>query len=147
MEKKQYTGLILVSGVDTPGITQRLFEALSPFSISIIDIEQVVIRDRLILLDGWSKTYAMTGWRLGYAVWPKSLVADVTRLCINDHSCVNASAQYAGLAALTGPQDAVAEMMVAFDQRRQLIVQALNRKPSVSSGCRRQSSGWPGRGY
>jgi aspartate aminotransferase len=90
------------------------------------------IRDRLIMLDGWSKTYAMTGWRLGYAVWPKSLVADVTRLCINDHSCVNASAQYAGLAALTGPQDAVVEMMVAFNQRRQLIVQALNSLPGVS---------------
>ena len=89
------------------------------------------IRDRLIMLDGWSKTYAMTGWRLGYAVWPESLVADVTRLCINDHSCVNASAQFAGLAALTGPQDAVAEMMVAFNQRRKLIVEALNSLPGV----------------
>ena len=89
------------------------------------------IRDRLILLDGWSKTYAMTGWRLGFAVWPKSLVSEVTRLCINDHYCVNASAQYAGLAALTGPQDAVAEMMVAFNQRRTLIVDALNSLPGV----------------
>ena len=89
------------------------------------------IRDRLIMLDGWSKTYAMTGWRLGYAVWPESLVADVTRLSINDHSCVNASAQFAGLAALTGPQDAVAEMMVAFNQRRSLIVEALNSLPGV----------------
>ena len=89
------------------------------------------IRDRLIMLDGWSKTYAMTGWRLGYAVWPESLVADVTRLCINDHSCVNASAQFAGLAALIGPQDAVAEMMVAFNQRRSLIVEALNSLPGV----------------
>lgn len=89
------------------------------------------IRDRLIVLDGWSKTYAMTGWRLGFAVWPKSLVADVTRLCINDHSCVNAAAQFAGLAALTGPQDAVAEMMVAFNHRRALIVDALNSLPGV----------------
>ena len=89
------------------------------------------IRDRLIVLDGWSKTYAMTGWRLGFAVWPKSLVADVTRLCINDHSCVNAAAQFAGLAALTGPQDAVAEMMVAFNHRRTLIVDALNSLPGV----------------
>jgi aspartate/methionine/tyrosine aminotransferase len=89
------------------------------------------IRDRLIMLDGWSKTYAMTGWRLGYAVWPESLVPHVTRLCINDHSCVNASAQFAGLAALTGPQDAVAEMMVAFNQRRTLIVDALNSLPGV----------------
>lgn len=89
------------------------------------------IRDRLIVLDGWSKTYAMTGWRLGYAVWPDTAVGHATRLAINDHSCVNAAAQYAGLAALTGPQDAVAEMMVAFDARRALIVEALNSLPGV----------------
>src|SRR6267142_1280909 len=56
------------------------------------------IRDRLILLDGWSKTYAMTGWRLGYSVWPKDLIGPATKLAINCHSCVNASAQFAGLA-------------------------------------------------
>lgn len=89
------------------------------------------LRDRLILLDGWSKTYAMTGWRLGYAVWPKSLVETVTRLCINDHSCVNAAAQYAGLAALTGPQDAVADMVAEFDTRRRSIVDALNDLPGM----------------
>lgn len=90
------------------------------------------IRDRLILLDGWSKTYAMTGWRLGYAVWPEAAVDQVTRLCINDHSCVNAAAQYAGLAALTGPQDAVEEMVAQFDARRQVIVEALNGLPGVT---------------
>ena len=90
------------------------------------------IRDRLILLDGWSKTYAMTGWRLGYAVWPEAAVEHVTRLCINDHSCVNASAQYAGLAALQGPQDAVEEMVAQFDARRKVIVEALNGLPGVS---------------
>jgi aspartate aminotransferase len=89
------------------------------------------IRDRLIMLDGWSKTYAMTGWRLGYAVWPDAAVDHVSRLAINDHSCVNASAQYAGLAALTGSQQAVADMMVAFDHRRALIVEALNSLPDV----------------
>lgn len=89
------------------------------------------IRDRLIVLDGWSKTYAMTGWRLGYAVWPDQLVDQVTRLCINDHSCVNASAQFAGLAALTGPKDAVHEMVAAFDRRRQVIVAGLNDLPGV----------------
>ncbi|MBE0454653.1 pyridoxal phosphate-dependent aminotransferase [Roseovarius autotrophicus] len=89
------------------------------------------IRDRLIVLDGWSKTYAMTGWRLGYAVWPDAAVGHATRLCINDHSCVNAAAQYAGLAALTGPQDAVADMMAAFDARRRLIVKALNSLPGM----------------
>lgn len=87
------------------------------------------IRDRLIMLDGWSKTYAMTGWRLGYAVWPDAAVDHVTRLCINDHSCVNASAQYAGLAALTGPQDEARAMVAAFDKRREVIVRALNGLP------------------
>lgn len=89
------------------------------------------IRDRLIVLDGWSKTYAMTGWRLGYAVWPAAAVAHAVRLCINDHSCVNAAAQHAGLAALTGPQDAVAAMMAAFDARRRLIVAALDSLPGM----------------
>lgn len=92
--------------------------------VSLLQYPQ--IRDRLIVLDGWSKTYAMTGWRLGFAVWPASCVDHVTRLCINDHSCVNAAAQYAGLAALTGPQDAVDEMRMAFDQRRKAIVSMLN---------------------
>jgi len=89
------------------------------------------IRDRLIMLDGWSKTYAMTGWRLGYAVWPDDAVDAATRLAINDHSCVNAAAQHAGLAALTGPQDAVQAMMAAFDARRALIVEELNALPGV----------------
>jgi aspartate/methionine/tyrosine aminotransferase len=89
------------------------------------------IRDRLIMLDGWSKTYAMTGWRLGYAVWPDSAVDHVTRLCINDHSCVNAAAQFAGLAALTGPQDEARAMVAAFDARRAVIVDALNALPGV----------------
>ncbi len=90
------------------------------------------IRDRLIMLDGWSKTYAMTGWRLGYAVWPDSAVEHVTRLCINDHSCVNAPTQFAGIAALDGPQDAVDEMMVQFDHRRKIIVEGLNELPGVT---------------
>ena len=87
------------------------------------------IRNRLIMLDGWSKTYAMTGWRLGYAVWPEALVEHATRLCINDHSCVNAATQYAGIAALTGPQTAVHEMVAAFDERRRVIVSELNQIP------------------
>ena len=87
------------------------------------------IRDRLIMLDGWSKSYAMTGWRLGYAVWPDSAVEHVTRLCINDHSCVNAATQYAGIAALEGPQDAVRDMVARFDARRRVIVRELNALP------------------
>ena len=87
------------------------------------------IRNRLILLDGWSKTYAMTGWRMGYSVWPESLIEQATRLAVNCHSCVNASAQYAGLAALQGPQDSVIDMVAAFDQRRKVIVERLNELP------------------
>lgn len=89
------------------------------------------IADRVILLDGWSKTYAMTGWRLGYGVWPQELVEFAERMAINNHSCVNASAQYAGIAALEGPQDCVDEMMAAFQRRRGLIVELLNGLPGL----------------
>ncbi|MCR9220933.1 MAG: pyridoxal phosphate-dependent aminotransferase [Alphaproteobacteria bacterium] len=84
-----------------------------------------------IMLDGWSKRYAMTGWRLGYAVWPEALVEPVVRLCVNDHSCVNAPTQYAGIAALEGPQDAADAMVAAFDARRRLVVERLNALPGV----------------
>ena len=87
------------------------------------------IADRLILLDGWSKTYAMTGWRLGWGVWPGELAEHATRLAINVNSCVNAPTQYAGIAALDGPQDAVASMVEAFDRRRGVIVERLNALP------------------
>jgi len=90
------------------------------------------LRDRLILLNGWSKTYAMTGWRLGYAVWPGKLFDYARKLAVNLHSCVNAPAQYAGIAALTGPQDAVKEMVAEFDRRRRVVVDGLNRLPGVS---------------
>ena len=87
------------------------------------------IADRLILLDGWSKTYAMTGWRLGWAVWPAELAPIATRLAINIHSCVNAATQIAGIEALTGPQDMVDDMVRAFDQRRGVIIERLNALP------------------
>ena len=87
------------------------------------------LRDRLILLDGWSKTYAMTGWRMGYSLWPDSLIEKATRLCINCHSCVNAVAQQAGIEALKGPQDTVSAMVAAFDERRKVVVEELNAIP------------------
>ena len=90
------------------------------------------IQDRLIVLDGWSKTYAMTGWRLGMSVWPKDVIGHAEKLAVNCHSCVNAPTQFAGLAALTGPQDAVHEMVAAFDGRRRVIVDALNGLDGVS---------------
>ena len=90
------------------------------------------IRDRLILLNGWSKTYAMTGWRLGYAVWPGKLYDHARKLAVNLHSCVNAAAQHAGLAALKGPQDEVHKMVSEFDRRRAAVIAGLNRLPGVS---------------
>ena len=95
--------------------------------VSMLEYEN--LRDRVIMLDGWSKTYAMTGWRLGYAVWPDALVDHATRLAINCHSCVNAPTQYAGIAALEGSQDAVDTMVSAFDERRRVIVSELNQVP------------------
>ena len=91
------------------------------------------IRDRLILLDGWSKTYAMTGWRMGYSVWPKPLYDAARKLAVNSFSCVNASAQYAGLEALTGPQDEVYKMVAEFDRRRKVVVEGLNKLPNISA--------------
>src|SRR4051812_46022021 len=90
------------------------------------------IRDRLILLNGWSKTYAMTGWRLGYAVWPGKLNDYARKLAVNLYSCVNAPTQFAGLAALTGPQDAAVKMVAEFDKRRKVVVEGLNSLPGVS---------------
>ncbi len=90
------------------------------------------IRDRLILLNGWSKTYAMTGWRMGYSVWPQALYENIRKLAVNAWSCVNAPSQYAALAALTGPQDAVHHMVAEFDKRRKVVVNELNKLPGIS---------------
>ena len=90
------------------------------------------LTNRLILLDGWSKTYAMTGWRLGYSVWPEKVAPHAEKLCVNIHSCVNSSAQFAGIAALTGNQSPVKAMVSAFDERRTVIVNELNRIPGFS---------------
>lgn len=90
------------------------------------------IRDRLILLNGWSKTYAMTGWRMGYSVWPDGLYENARKLAVNAWSCVNAPAQFAAIEALEGPQDAVSIMVSEFDARRRLVVELLNRIEGVN---------------
>ena len=90
------------------------------------------LRERVILLDGWSKTFAMTGWRLGYGVWPKALVEHAERLQINSNSCASAPVQRAGIAALRGPQEPVEEMRRAFDERRKAIVAGLRELPGFS---------------
>ncbi|MEP2945608.1 MAG: pyridoxal phosphate-dependent aminotransferase [Lentilitoribacter sp.] len=90
------------------------------------------IRDRLIVLNGWSKTWAMTGWRMGWSIWPDGLIELVRKLAVNCWSCVNAPSQFAGIAAIDGPQDDVAQMMKAFDQRRTRVVELANALPNVS---------------
>ena len=95
------------------------------------------IRERLIVLNGWSKTWAMTGWRMGWSIWPNSaesgrLYDKVRKLAVNCWSCVNAPTQYAGIAAIDGPQDEVEAMMRAFDRRREVVVEGLNSLPGVT---------------
>ncbi len=97
--------------------------------VSLLSYPQ--IRDRLIVLDGWSKTYAMTGWRVGYGIWPEALFRYAEKLAVNSYSCVNAPTQYAALEALEGPQDAVTDMVEAFDARRKLMVRELNAIPGI----------------
>ena len=98
--------------------------------VSLLDYPE--IRNRLILLNGWSKTYAMTGWRLGYSIWPRTILPFAERLAINSYSCPNAATQHAGIAALDGPQEAVQKMVAAFDARRSILVELLNKLPGVS---------------
>ncbi|MVA95749.1 aminotransferase class I/II-fold pyridoxal phosphate-dependent enzyme [Nitratireductor sp. CAU 1489] len=90
------------------------------------------IRDRLIVLNGWSKTWAMTGWRMGWSIWPERLYDKVRKLAVNCWSCVNAPSQHAGIAAIDGPQDEVETMLRAFDRRRRVIVEGLNGLPGIS---------------
>lgn len=90
------------------------------------------IRDRLVVLNGWSKTWAMTGWRMGWSVWPDLLYDKVRKLAVNCWSCVNAPSQFAGIAAIDGPQDEVNTMMTAFDQRRKLVVTRMNEIEGVT---------------
>jgi aspartate/methionine/tyrosine aminotransferase len=95
------------------------------------------LAERTIVLDGFSKTYAMTGWRLGYAILPEPLVTPFSRLIVNSVSCTNAATQWAGVEALTGPQSSVDQMVAEFKARRNLIVDGLNAIPGIT--CLRPS--------
>jgi len=90
------------------------------------------IAERTIILDGFSKTYAMTGWRLGYGAMPLDLVPHINKLMVNSNSCTSMAVQRAGIEALTGPQDEVKAMIAAFQRRRDLIVDGLNAIPGIS---------------
>jgi|ERR1022692_960560 aspartate/methionine/tyrosine aminotransferase len=97
---------------------------------SVLDVDGMA--DRTILLDGWSKTFAMTGWRLGFGVFPPALVEPITRLVINSVSCTSAFSQYAAAAALQGPWEPVDQMVAEFRRRRDVIVAGLNDIPGVT---------------
>jgi aspartate/methionine/tyrosine aminotransferase len=97
---------------------------------SVLDVEGMA--DRTVLLDGWSKTWAMTGWRLGFGVFPPDLVEPVTRLVINSVSCTSAFSQHAAIAALTGPWGPIEEMNAEFARRRDVIVDGLNAIDGIS---------------
>lgn len=101
---------------------QIMYDGYKPFSIASVPGMQ----ERTIILDGFSKTYAMTGWRLGYGVMPEELAKNVTRLQINSTSCTASFSQIAAIEALTGPRDEVRAMLVEFEKRRNLIVERLN---------------------
>ncbi len=89
------------------------------------------LNDRLIVLNGWSKTYAMTGWRIGYGIWPARLIDYADRLAVNFHSCVNAPTQHAAIAALQGDQSCVDEMLTAFKRRGAQITRLLNQSEGI----------------
>ena len=101
-----------------------------PEHASVLDVDGMA--DRTILLDGWSKTFAMTGWRLGFGVFPPALVEPITRLTINSVSCTSAFSQYAAIAALEGPWQPVDDMVAEFRRRRDIIVAGLNDIPGIS---------------
>ena len=90
------------------------------------------IKDRLIVLDGWSKTFCMTGWRLGWSVWPNKLIDHVNKLCVNDHSCPSAVSQYAGIEALKGPKDEIIKIKNEFEKRRNFLFKAINNLNNIS---------------
>ncbi|HZY66585.1 MAG TPA: pyridoxal phosphate-dependent aminotransferase [Rubrobacteraceae bacterium] len=135
LTKEDLAGLaeILRGRPDVFVLSDEIYSRLlyeTPFS-SIAPRPEMGPENRTIILDGFSKTYAMTGWRLGYGVMPASMAEQITRLQVNSNSCTNAATQYAGLEALNGPQDSVKEMLEEFRARRDLIVAGLNDLPGI----------------
>ena len=88
--------------------------------------------DRLIIVDGWSKTYCMTGWRLGWSVWPSKLIEYANKLCVNNHSCPTSISQYAGLEAITGPQLELDKIVAEFQKRKEYLHNEINKLPNIS---------------
>ena len=88
--------------------------------------------DRLIVLDGWSKTYCMTGWRLGYSIWPSKIIEHANKLCVNNHSCPTSISQYAGLEAIKGPQIELKKIVLEFQKRKEFLHHKINKLDKIS---------------
>jgi len=118
---------------DIPVLSDEVYEHIlyeGEFA-SISSYPGMSTAERTIVLHGFSKTYAMTGWRLGYGIMPVPLAEQITRLMVNSNSCTAAATQWAGIAALKGPQDPVRQMVEAFRERRDIIVEGLNALPGI----------------
>ena len=90
------------------------------------------LHDRLIVLDGWSKTYCMTGWRLGWSVWPSQYIEYANKLCVNHHSCPSSISQYAGIEALLGPQEELKKIVKEFQTRKEFLYKEINRLEKIN---------------
>ena len=88
--------------------------------------------DRLIILEGWSKTFCMTGWRLGWSIWPKKLYEYANKLCVNDHSCPNSISQHAGIEALRGTKETINDIKKEFHKRKNFVHSKLNELEKIS---------------
>ena len=108
--------------------SQIIFEGESMPSL----LKYESIRNRLIILEGWSKTFCMTGWRFGWSVWPNKIIEFANKLCVNDHSCATSISQYAGLEALRGPKDEVNKIIKEFEKRKIFIHKELNSLEKIS---------------
>ena len=90
------------------------------------------LTDRLIILEGWSKTFCMTGWRLGWSIWPKKLYEHANKLCVNDHSCPNSISQHAGIEALKGTKETINDIKKEFHKRKNFVHSKLNELEKIS---------------
>ena len=95
-------------------------------------LEYINIHDRLIVLDGWSKTYCMTGWRLGWSVWPSQYIEYANKLCVNHHSCPTSISQYAGIEALLGPQEELKKIVDQFQIRKEFVYREINKLDKIN---------------
>jgi aspartate aminotransferase len=119
---------------DIPVLTDEVYEHII-YDVkfgSVSTYPGMSTQERAIILHGFSKSYAMTGWRLGYGIMPVELAQQISKLMVNSNSCTNAATQFAGVAALEGPQDCVTDMVKEFDRRRRVVVELLNGLPGVS---------------